>query len=751
MKNFSKYLRLIPIVVLLFSMFVAPAQAQKLPEQATAGRDPREFSAAEVANLYLPSQAAQEAYERTAADPKASEAARNWLEVTHTKNFEAQQAALAKEQGAQPKSEAPAITLTPAAPISDAAIPGGVPIDGGPKTLNKPAVFQGGARTINVKILHYVTVITGVAQFPAIVNSHKLALEQGSKFQGSGAQALSYNVISTSTINGAAPAIVSGTLSGTLDIAAIYNTYGFCSQMNSGSLDQVWIWSDGFSTTAGYEFVVNGHAWSVYTSLSNIPKCGRAGAVFSFVYANNLSYPNPATWFPAIDWQAPHSYAHFVEQAHVSSLQWDYSVCDFVDGAGRSPSAANGNVTYAGSYCPGRPLSGVYGFTAHPDGTNGNIGVCGDVHFPVNSPTTGSSYIYTTTTTVQSICNTWKWGLANPATAIGCNTWSASCGNANTAQYDYLKWWMQRFPSVTTNATGRTGAARPNHWNKVPALIPTTDPVIRNNFDADLDTDFVLYRPSTGKFWILTTPGGVASQNSTACSYASNNPITGKDTSGIYFVQDLGTGNLYRASFGFCLLWGAWGAGSNVSFAYMDAHPYSDYASYTQSTGNWLITSSSGATTTFTLGGAGFVTAIADYDGDGYQDAAVYNKTTGEWRIRPSSTGVVYTTTWGAGSIYYVPAPLDLDGDNRADITVFNTNDGYWHTQAKTVLGNSVSQQYGAAGDIPVAADYNGDGYDDYAVFRQSTGQWFLRDRFNATTTVSFGTVGDIPVSQKPW
>jgi subtilisin-like proprotein convertase family protein len=92
------------------------------------------------------------------------------------------------------------------------------------------------------------------------------------------------------------------------------------------------------------------------------------------------------------------------------------------------------------------------------------------------------------------------------------------------------------------------------------------------------------------------------------------------------------------------------------------------------------------------------------------------------------------------------PAPCDkpdFDGDGRADISVFR--DGVWFIQ-RSSDGVTTSISWGTAGDVPVWGDYDGDGITDAAVYRN--GNWFARRSSDGGLTyVGFGGAAqDIPV-----
>lgn len=722
-----------------------PIDSHALSFDEAKAKEPRLMSEAETAKVFAPID--PDYLAKQSADPDI-EAKRQLWHRQHDESL----AALNKSIPAQPKAKALPAEIAPEvlpAPIQGHAA----------KTLQKPAVYQMTPKTINVIIIQYLTVVTGQSDLPTVVQYQKDAVVNGSKFQGTGPAGVSINMVATYTVNGAAPTlnfpqpgvIDEGKYTKFMDMASIYSTYNLCNQFKAGTLDQVWIWSDGWSAPNQMEMVVNGSDWAWADWLTNAPKCGRAGVAFSFVYANS---PNGSTgWYPALLEQAPHSYVHYIEYGAVESKQWDYSVCDFVDGQGRPPSGITGDTRYATAYCPSRPLSNLYGFTAHPNAGNGNVGMCGDNHLPPNITTLAitTTYDYDNPATVQSRCNTWQWGVNTTPQSISCSAWQCH-------EYWYMVWWMQRLPSATTNATDRWGANRLNFWYKFPSLIPKSDVITRNDYNFDKKTDFAIFRPSDGKFYVKYS--GVAGNTGSPvpCLFANSIPRTGKlsNNSNYWLVYQTSTGKYYEANGGGCTNFQTLDPNLNVGsakFSYVTQTVQSDGWRHNPATGGWTIALASGASgpfpANFSLGATGSVAVIADYDGDGIMDPATYKSSTGAWSIWNSGSLLTTTLTW-ANSANFIPVVADYDGDKKADVAVYDTVYHTWYIR-QTVSGQTISVNWGANGDIPVPADYDGDGYANVAIFRPSTGDWGYLKRDGSDSWTQYGGPGDIPISGWPW
>lgn len=227
------------------------------------------------------------------------------------------------------------------------------------------------------------------------------------------------------------------------------------------------------------------------------------------------------------------------------------------------------------------------------------------------------------------------------------------------------------------------------------------------DFDRDLRTDFSVFRPSNG-FW--------------------------------YILQSIN--NLPRAQ--------QFGTSTDIiTPGDYDNDGATDLAYYRPSTGTFFILGSSNSIPQqIQLGAMGDIPAQGDYDGDGDTDPAVF---------RPSN-GTFFTSTNPAtnfGAIQFgqtgdIPVQGDYDGDGRTDVAVYRN--GTWFVLRSTLGFFGI--QYGQAGDRPIVGDYDGDGRIDFTVYRPSgnpglTGGVFFsfRSLTNASTAFVFGATEDIPTS----
>lgn len=278
----------------------------------------------------------------------------------------------------------------------------------------------------------------------------------------------------------------------------------------------------------------------------------------------------------------------------------------------------------------------------------------------------------------------------------------------------------------------------------------------RGDFDGDGTTDFSVFRPSTGAWFVAPNGSGAAS--------------------GLSF--GVGTDKLQPADF--------------------DNDGKTDYAVYRS--GTWYWTQSSDNTFKgFAFGAASDIPVVGDYTGDGRADLAVYRPSTGVWYVYNPTGGTVTATQWGGvandvpvvgdfdgdckmdyvvrrttnqpssgATLFYILkssgggstvsfgrndmalAIGDYNGDGKSDVGVVETRGGLYYWYAISAEGGSLlvnGIQFGQTGDAITAGDYNGDGSTDLSVWRSSNGVFYHRTVGNATQFGrAFGTSTDSPV-----
>ncbi|HMH52274.1 MAG TPA: VCBS repeat-containing protein, partial [Candidatus Acidoferrum sp.] len=241
------------------------------------------------------------------------------------------------------------------------------------------------------------------------------------------------------------------------------------------------------------------------------------------------------------------------------------------------------------------------------------------------------------------------------------------------------------------------------------------------DIDGDGKRDLVVYRPTTGEWFIFGSASGFQTRlfGAPAASGLGDMPLLGD----------------------------------------FDGDGKTDLAIFRQATGEWLVFGSASGFQTRLFGapaasGAGDTPVPADYDGDGKADLAIYRKATGEWFIFGSASGF-QTRLFGApaaSGLGDTPMPADYDGDGKADLAIYRKATGEW-----LIFGSASGFQtrlFGAPaasglGDIPVPGDFDGDGKADIAVRRGATAEWLvLQSSTGQIQTTTFGMTNDLPLPQ---
>jgi hypothetical protein len=236
------------------------------------------------------------------------------------------------------------------------------------------------------------------------------------------------------------------------------------------------------------------------------------------------------------------------------------------------------------------------------------------------------------------------------------------------------------------------------------------DVPVAGHYAGDARTDYAVWRPSTGSWWILPTDG--------TPSYAVN-----------------------------------WGGGQ-----YGDQPVPADYTGDGKAeiavfrpgaAATWFVTGSTGGglVSSTTWGTWGDIPVPGDYDGDGVDDIAVWRPSTGVWWIR-YSTGGIGSIAWGAPSDQ--PVVGDFDGDTIDDLAVYRTTGGTGTWWVRQSSGGSTNTVWGVIGDLALPGDFNGDGRTDLTVWRPGAVSTFFSKYYGVAGSLvtNWGTAFDLPVAK---
>jgi hypothetical protein len=272
--------------------------------------------------------------------------------------------------------------------------------------------------------------------------------------------------------------------------------------------------------------------------------------------------------------------------------------------------------------------------------------------------------------------------------------------------------------------------------------------VQRSDFDGDGESDFAVWRPSNGVWYVNRSTDATYSSVQFGGGSFGDVAVPGnfdgdKKTDyavfrgGVWYIMNSSNGSTKVVQFGFA-------TDKPVAGDY-DGDGKTDLAVFRPETGVWYIQrSSDNGYDIRQFGLNGDVPLAGDYDGDGKTDLTVWRPTTGVWWVWKSSD--FDTRAYQFGLNGDTPLVGDFDGDKMADFTIFRPSTGVWYVNLSSTGGFKI-MQWGISTDTPVPGDFDRDGKTDISVFRASEGNWYVfRSSTNTHVIQRFGLDGDMPI-----
>ena len=294
-------------------------------------------------------------------------------------------------------------------------------------------------------------------------------------------------------------------------------------------------------------------------------------------------------------------------------------------------------------------------------------------------------------------------------------------------------------------------------------------PKTHNDVDGDGRSDFVVWRPAFGLWFVLPSSAefSYARHSAYQLGLPGDRPVAADfdgDNRTDLAVWRPADGTWYFRLSGFAyqtITAIQWGLPGDIPLTGdIDGDGRSDLIVYRAAAGLfYILRSSSGfdrqgalagrnnALLVIRAGGPGNDPLTGDFNGDGSDEAVTVWQLIRFWSVKNAADYLLFSLPWGAPGD--TPLACDWDGNGISDRVAVRINDtGMLDWYTATDSGPVYTLLFGSGGDIPgCRSDYDGDGRTDPTLFRQTSGQWFYRLSSDpAVVEIDFGLPGDIPV-----